>query len=628
MPPATVSPARVPWRTSQLSDIHQFAFEHIRDGRPGLFGTPQSGCDPAPEDSGTRHDRGTRHNVPMELHHRSPGSLTPAPQRRRQPTPAAVVSGEVPASEAAHPLSVFDLFHIGIGPSSSHTVGPMRAGLAFAAELAALPDHPTPSRLTVDLFGSLGATGRGHNTDRAVLLGLAGNAPESVDIATVEAVLPRVATSGTLALADGARVPLDVEADLRFLPRTVLPYHVNALTITALAAPDRGDPVSPSSILLRRTYYSVGGGFVMAQTNDDPDHPQVTSLATPDAARLTGLRVPHPFTTSADLVDLCVRRDLSVARLVRANEEAMRPACEVDAHLDAVADAMFDSIEAGTRASGLLPGGLDVPRRAGALAARLRERASHLREAGSLSWAGTPEDPLRAMDWVNLFALAVNEENASGHRIVTAPTNGAAGVVPAVLGYLVAFCPDAGGATPSFAPAPGARMFPVRFARPDEGGSGPANGPTSARRRRAVHDFLLTASAIGALIKTNASIAGAEVGCQGEVGSASAMAAGGLAQALGGTPRQVENAAEIAMEHSLGLTCDPVGGLVQIPCIERNAIAAVKAINAARIALWGDGRHTVSLDAVIETMRQTGNDMLSKYKETSAGGLAVNVVEC
>ena len=561
----------------------------------------------------------------MDLRPRPVVQMPPTPHASRQPTPAAVLSGEVPASEAVHPLSVFDMFRIGIGPSSSHTVGPMRAGLAFATELAGLATPAPPGRVTVELFGSLGATGRGHNPDRAVLLGLAGNDPETVDTETVESVLPDLAASGALTLVGGASVPFDVEKDLHFLPRTVLPHHVNALTLTARARQSGDDTGRAAPLLLRRTYYSVGGGFVMVQTNEDVNHPRLEGLATADAERVGATRVPHPFTTSAELLSECIRHDLSIAQVMRANELAMRPAERVETYLDAIADAMFDAVEAGTRASGLLPGGLDVPRRAGALAARLEERAAHLREAGSLSWAATPEDPLRAMDWVNLFALAVNEENASGHRVVTAPTNGAAGVVPAVLGYLVSFCPEAGGSAPAFAPASGSRMFPQRLSRCDEDG---APRSAAASRRRVVHDFLLTAAAIGVLIKTNASIAGAEVGCQGEVGSASAMAAGGLAQALGGSPRQVENAAEIAMEHSLGLTCDPVAGLVQIPCIERNAIAAVKAINAARMALWGDGRHTVSLDAVIETMRQTGNDMLSKYKETSAGGLAVNVVEC
>lgn len=538
-------------------------------------------------------------------------------------TPAALVSGEVAAEDAAHPLSVFDMFRIGIGPSSSHTVGPMRAGRAFAVELADLdtaadPDR-APARIAIDLFGSLGATGRGHSTDRAVLLGLAGYAPETVSIDVVEAILPSIATSGRLLLAGGREVDFDVARDIAFRPLTVLPYHVNALTITALNA--AGAPV------LARTFYSVGGGFVMAQTNDDTANPEVASLATGRVADALDVPAPHPFSTGAGLLDQCRRAEVSVAELVRANEEAMRPRAELDAYLDAVADAMFECVDAGTAAQGILPGGLDVPRRARALAAKLTARAAsggHEAEPGS-AWASTPEDPMRAMDWVNLFALAVNEENAAGHRVVTAPTNGAAGVVPAVLGYLVSYCPEAGARIGAASGACGAAdgFAPMSHLRVHEG-----EGEAWARRRRAVHDFLLAATAIGGLIKTNASIAGAEVGCQGEVGSASAMAAAGLAQALGGTPTQVENAAEIAMEHSLGLTCDPVAGLVQIPCIERNAIAAVKAINAARMALWSDGRHAVSFDAVIETMRQTGNDMLSKYKETSAGGLAVSVVEC
>ena len=570
-----------------------------------------------------------------------------------RPTPAAIVSGEVAAHDAPHPLSVFDMFRIGIGPSSSHTVGPMRAGLAFTTELTTLTP---PSRITINLFGSLGATGRGHSTDRAVLLGLAGYDPETVDIATVEAILPTLASTGTLTLPSGTRVPMSIAEDIRFVPRTVLPYHVNALTITASG--DDGDTI------LQRTYYSVGGGFVMLQTNDDPLHPTVSSLASSQAGVGIDIPAPHPFASSAQLLAACDASGLSVAELVRANEEAVRPRDTVNAYLDRIADTMFDCVDAGTSAAGILPGGLDVPRRARALAGKLAQRltgtpassgdstdeagaGSGAHRSGSAAWASTTADPMRAMDWVNLFALAVNEENAAGHRVVTAPTNGAAGVIPAVLGYLVTHCPETG-SMPGVATGPatqdGARapLRHIRMTLPSSSGApAPAEDTDScheapassveecaARRRALVHDFLLAATAIGALIKTNASIAGAEVGCQGEVGSASAMAAAGLAQALGGTPQQVENAAEIAMEHSLGLTCDPVAGLVQVPCIERNAIAAVKAINAARMALWGDGRHMVSLDVVIETMRQTGNDMLSKYKETSEGGLAVNVVEC
>ena len=562
-----------------------------------------------------------------------------------RPTPAAIVSGEVAAHDAPHPLSVFDMFRIGIGPSSSHTVGPMRAGLAFTTELTTLKP---PSHITIDLFGSLGATGRGHSTDRAVLLGLAGYDPETVDIETVESILPTLASSGMLTLPSGTQVPLNIAEDVRFVPRTVLPYHVNALTITASD--------EDGTVILERTYYSVGGGFVMIQTNDDPQNPEVSSLATSQAGVGIDVPAPHPFASGAQLLAACDASGLSIAELVRTNEEAVRPHETVNAYLDRIADTMFDCVDAGTSAAGILPGGLDVPRRARALAAQLAQRltgtSSSSDEAGASSgaspaggtpsrgaraWVSTLADPMRAMDWVNLFALAVNEENAAGHRVVTAPTNGAAGVIPAVLGYLVTHCPETG-STPGVAAGPATEdgaVTPLAHIRmtTDEASETSSDDPASpeacaARRRALVHDFLLAATAIGALIKTNASIAGAEVGCQGEVGSASAMAAAGLAQALGGTPQQVENAAEIAMEHSLGLTCDPVAGLVQVPCIERNAIAAVKAINAARMALWGDGRHTVSLDVVIETMRQTGNDMLSKYKETSEGGLAVNVVEC
>ena len=562
-----------------------------------------------------------------------------------RPTPAAIVSGEVAAHDAPHPLSVFDMFRIGIGPSSSHTVGPMRAGLAFTTELTTLKP---PSHIPIDLFGSLGATGRGHSTDRAVLLGLAGYDPETVDIETVESILPALASSGMLTLPSGTQVPLNIAEDVRFAARTILPYHVNALTITASD--------EDGAVILERTYYSVGGGFVMIQTNDDPHNPEVSSLATSQAGVGIDIPAPHPFASGAQLLAACDASGLSIAELVRMNEEAVRPRETVNAYLDRIADTMFDCVDAGTSAAGILPGGLDVPRRARVLAGQLAERltgipSSSTDEAGASSggsptdgvrspsraWVSTVADPMRAMDWVNLFALAVNEENAAGHRVVTAPTNGAAGVIPAVLGYLVTHCPETG-STPGVAAGPATEdgaVTPLAHIRmtTDDSSETSSDDPASpkactARRRALVHDFLLAATAIGALIKTNASIAGAEVGCQGEVGSASAMAAAGLAQALGGTPQQVENAAEIAMEHSLGLTCDPVAGLVQVPCIERNAIAAVKAINAARMALWGDGRHTVSLDVVIETMRQTGNDMLSKYKETSEGGLAVNVVEC
>ena len=493
----------------------------------------------------------------------------------------------------------------------------MRAGVAFVSELAGSPRANEVRRITIDLFGSLGATGRGHSTDRAVLLGLAGHAPETVSIPEVESLLPALADSGRLPLAGIAQVPFDITKDMRFIPRTVLPYHVNALTITACNA--------VGEVLLRRTYYSIGGGFVMEQTNDDPQAPEVRPLDQPvgDDGDDAEAVLPHPFGKAMELLSACDRSGLSIAQLVYENEVAMRAEEEVDAYLDLVANTMFDCIDAGLHEHGILPGGLNVLRRAGILAKRLRERETcQPRELpDSMEWAATYADPMRAMDWVNLYALAVNEENAAGHRVVTAPTNGAAGVIPAVIGFLTCYCPEAGVPFGMFTPLDQDGRFPFRLSPADREGN-------STKRRRAVHRFLLAGAAVGSLIKTNASIAGAEVGCQGEVGSASAMAAAGLAQALGGTPRQVENAAEIAMEHSLGLTCDPVAGLVQVPCIERNAIAASKAINAARMAMWGDGRHTVSLDVVIETMRQTGKDMLSKYKETSEGGLAVNVVEC
>ena len=466
-------------------------------------------------------------------------------------TPAALLAGAISVEAATRPLSVVDLMRVGIGPSSSHTVGPMRAGRAFAAALADVvvletgqrPAAATPAgsggeadpgpitRLSVELHGSLGATGRGHATDRAVVMGLAGYEPETVPSRVCEDLWEEVESAGRLIIDGVGPVPFIPSRDISFLPGSVLPYHVNGMTITAHATP-----------------------------------------------------APLPFSSSAQLMEICRQTGLRVSDVVAANEASARPTREVEAYLDLIHSTMVACVEAGMAADGVLPGGLGVRRRAKALHRRLQAQSSGPAAAFALA------DPLRGMDWVDLFALAVNEENAAGHRVVTAPTNGAAGVLPAVLLYYERFIPGAG--------------------------------------RDGVHRFLLAATAVGSLIKMNASIAGAEVGCQGEVGSASSMAAAGLAEALGGTPSQVENAAEIAMEHSLGLTCDPVGGLVQIPCIERNAVAAVKAINAARMALWGEGRHTVSLDTVIETMRQTGEDMLSKYKETSRGGLAVNVVEC
>jgi L-serine dehydratase len=454
-------------------------------------------------------------------------------------------------------ISVFDLFSIGIGPSSSHTVGPMRAARTFARGLA---DEGLLSRVTrvrVELFGSLGATGHGHGSDRAVILGLQGEAPETVDTATVAERVAAVRARGSVRLLGEHEVTL-AEDDLVLHRRRSLPHHPNGMWFLAY---DRA-----GELVRRRTFYSVGGGFVVDETAVGADRVKADSTA-----------VRYPFASAADLLARCAESGLPVSGVMLANETAWRPAGQVRAGLLEIWAAMRQCVLNGLAGTGVLPGGLKVPRRAPELYRRL------LAEPGSA-------DPLQVMDWVNLFALAVNEENAAGGRVVTAPTNGAAGVVPAVLHYYTRFCPGA-----------------------DDDG---------------VVRFLLTAGAIGVLYKQNASISGAEVGCQGEVGSACSMAAGALCEVLGGTPEQVENAAEIGMEHNLGLTCDPVGGLVQVPCIERNAMAAVQAINAARIALRGSGDHVVSLDKVIKTMRETGADMKIKYKETARGGLAVNVIEC
>jgi L-serine dehydratase len=449
------------------------------------------------------------------------------------------------------PTSVFDLFKIGIGPSSSHTVGPMKAARAFAAALDAEGLLARTAAVRVELFGSLGATGKGHGTDGAIALGLLGETPEEVDVDAIPGELSRVRERGRLALLRRREVAFREGEHLRF-ERRALAFHPNGMRFRAL---DGG-----GAELLARTSYSVGGGFVVDEGAEDASVPVRP--------------VPLPFHTGAELLRRCAERGLSIAGLARENELAARTGDELREGLLRIWHAMEACVERGGRTGGVLPGGLGVPRRAPALLAELRRRGD---AAG---------DPLAAMDWVNFWALAVNEENAAGGRVVTAPTNGAAGIVPAVLHYYRRLVPGA-----------------------DDDG---------------VARFLLTAGAIGALYKENASISGAEVGCQGEVGSACSMAAAGLAEVLGGTAAQVENAAEIGMEHHLGLTCDPVGGLVQIPCIERNAMAAVQAINAARIALRGDGRHVVSLDKVIATMRETGADMKAKYKETARGGLAVH----
>lgn len=461
-------------------------------------------------------------------------------------------------------ISTFDLFKIGIGPSSSHTVGPMRAARMFAQRLALESVMGRTARIRCELYGSLGATGKGHGSDKAVLLGLLGHQPESVDVDTIPRLLEEIRGTQRLQLPDGPVIGFDEKSDLVFNRRESLPFHANAMRFNAFDA-DGGE-------LQSRTYYSVGGGFVVGgEVTADGTH---RKAIVPDEAAL-----PHPFQSGAELLEVTRAQRCSIAEIMRRNERHWRSDAEIDAGLDRIWRVMQDCVSRGCRTEGVLPGGFKVKRRAAQL---YRDLTSSPEAALS--------DPLQVMDWVNLYALAVNEENAAGGRVVTAPTNGAAGIVPAVLHYFTRFVPGASD--------------------------------------KAVVDFLLTASAIGLLYKQNASISGAEVGCQGEVGVACSMAAGALCAVMGGTPEQVENAAEIAMEHHLGLTCDPVGGLVQIPCIERNAIASVKAINAARMALRGDGNHYVSLDKVIKTMRETGADMLTKYKETARGGLAVNIVEC
>ena len=461
-------------------------------------------------------------------------------------------------------VSVFDLFRIGIGPSSSHTVGPMRAARLFALRLRHDGLLDRSARVVARLYGSLGATGKGHGSDKAVLLGLLGHEPETIDPDAIPALLQAVRAGRQLALLGTHEVGFDEREDLRFLRRETLPPHPNGMRFEAFDA--AGAP------LAERVYYSVGGGFVLSDeaAADGTRHKTIA----PDTTVL-----PHPFHSGAELLARTRELGCDIAGVMRRNERHWRSDAEIDAGLLRRWQVMQDCVARGCAADGVLPGGFKVRRRAAALRRALTERPEE-----------ALRDPLQVLDWVNLYALAVNEENAAGGRVVTAPTNGAAGIVPAVLHYW--------------------RRF--------------VHGSSDA----GVVDFLLTAGAIGILYKENASISGAEVGCQGEVGVACSMAAAGLCAVLGGTPAQVENAAEIGMEHHLGLTCDPVGGLVQIPCIERNAIAAVKAINAARMALRGDGTHHVSLDKVIKTMRETGADMMSKYKETARGGLAVNIVEC
>jgi L-serine dehydratase len=458
-------------------------------------------------------------------------------------------------------VSVFDLFKIGIGPSSSHTVGPMRAAARFATRwLDETGMLDRVARVRCELFGSLALTGRGHGTDKAVLLGLEGAWPDQVDPDAIPATLERIRGSGRLNLLGKHEIAFDEKQDLIFNKRQKLPFHSNGMRYSAYDA--------AGNELAARDYSSVGGGFVV--NHDEAAEDRIVADTT---------ALPYAFSSGDELLALCEKHGMTIAQLMRENEKVWRSEAEIRDGLLVLWKAMQDCVARGLRSPGVLPGGLKVQRRAPAMLAELRARPDE-----------ELKDPLTILDWVNLFALAVNEENAAGGRVVTAPTNGAAGIVPAVLHYYHRFCPNA-----------------------NEDG---------------VLDFLLTAGAIGLLYKENASISGAEVGCQGEVGVACSMAAGGLTAALGGSIWQVENAAEIGMEHNLGLTCDPIGGLVQIPCIERNAMGSVKAINASRMSLRSDGKHRVSLDKVIQTMRDTGRDMKDKYKETSRGGLAVNVIEC
>ncbi|MGV9247430.1 L-serine ammonia-lyase [Streptomyces sp. NPDC003710] len=453
-------------------------------------------------------------------------------------------------------ISVFDLFSIGIGPSSSHTVGPMRAARMFARRLGSEGRLESVVSVRAELYGSLGATGHGHGTPKAVLLGLEGSSPRTVDVESADQRVEDIKASGRLRLLGEHEIAFSFDDDLVLHRRKALPYHANGMTLWAYDA--------SGEELLTKTYYSVGGGFVV-------DEDAVGA----DRIKLDDTVLKYPFRTGDELLRLTKETGLSISSLMLENERAWRTEEEIREGLLEIWRVMQGCVARGLSREGILPGGLKVRRRAAVTARQLRAEG----------------DPLaHAMEWITLYAMAVNEENAAGGRVVTAPTNGAAGIIPAVLHYYIDFVPGA-----------------------DEDG---------------VVRFLLAAGAIGMLFKENASISGAEVGCQGEVGSACSMAAGALAEVLGGTPEQVENAAEIGMEHNLGLTCDPVGGLVQIPCIERNGMAAVKAVTAARMAMRGDGSHKVSLDKVIKTMKETGADMSVKYKETARGGLAVNIIEC
>ncbi|MGH8077094.1 MAG: L-serine ammonia-lyase [Lysobacter sp.] len=463
-------------------------------------------------------------------------------------------------------VSTFDLFKIGIGPSSSHTVGPMRAAARFVERWLIEggtgdgSDLARTARIRAEVFGSLALTGRGHGTDKAVLMGLEGHWPNQIDPDVIPPALERIRGTKRIRLFGRHEIGFDEKHDLIMNKRQKLPFHTNGMRFTAYD--------SDGEVIATRDYYSVGGGFVVNQ--DEAAEDRIVADET---------ELPYPFHSGDELLARADASGLTIAQMMFANEQAWRTPAEIESGLDELWAAMQACVARGIREEGTLPGGLHVKRRAPALFAEL---SSHP-EAGM-------RDPLTTLDWVNLYALAVNEENAAGGRVVTAPTNGAAGIIPSVLHYYDRFIP-------------GANIEGIRT-------------------------FLLTAAAVGILYKENASISGAEVGCQGEVGVACSMAAAGLTAALGGSGGQIENAAEIGMEHNLGLTCDPIGGLVQIPCIERNAMGSVKAINASRMAMRGDGKHKVSLDKVIKTMRDTGRDMQDKYKETSRGGLAVNVIEC
>jgi L-serine dehydratase len=464
-------------------------------------------------------------------------------------------------------LSVFDVFKIGIGPSSSHTMGPMTAANRFL-DLIASDEWPRPSgakvtAIKVSLHGSLAFTGIGHGTGRAVILGLMGERADLVDPDAMDAIIDGVERSGKITPPGHPAYHFLPKNDLVFDKKVPLPGHANGMMFEAYDRDDR--------LLLKRIYYSVGGGFVVTDV-------ELESMRA-SKNKISGQRVPYPFSTAKQMLEMAQRSGLTIAQMKRENELVLMSAEDLDAGLDRLWAAMTSCIDRGLKGEGIMPGGLKVRRRAANIHGKLQEE-----------WRSNKINPLQANDWLSVYAMAVNEENAVGGRVVTAPTNGAAGVIPATIRYYLDFHEDAD--------------------------------------RSGIHDYLLTAAAIGGIIKHNASISGAEVGCQGEVGSAAAMAAAGLAAVMGGSPEQIENAAEIALEHHLGMTCDPVAGLVQVPCIERNALGAVKAVTAASLAMKGDGQHFVPLDACIETMRQTGRDMSEKYKETSTGGLAVNVVEC